>query len=49
MVHKDTGWRPASAGDAYGDYEIWEYDLGVPEVNAAGEPEPDHDELSDEE
>jgi len=35
MAHKDTGWRPDGAMDAYGGYEVWEYNLGPHEINDA--------------
>lgn len=33
MANKDTGWRPKGAMDAYGDYEVWEYNIGPHETN----------------
>jgi len=35
MAHKDSGWRPDGAMDAFGDYEVWEYNLGPHEINDA--------------
>jgi len=33
MAHKDSGWRPEGAMDAFGDYEVWEYNLGPHQIN----------------
>lgn len=33
MANKDSGWRPNGAMDAFGDYEIWEYNIGPHEIN----------------
>ena len=33
MAFKDSGWRPEGAMDAYGGYEIWEYERGPHEIN----------------
>ncbi|QKY19026.1 hypothetical protein B4589_001050 [Halolamina sp. CBA1230] len=33
MVNRDSGWRPDGAMDAFGGYEIWEYNVGPHEVN----------------
>lgn len=33
MAHKDTGWRPDGSMDAYGGYEVWEYNIGPHEMN----------------
>lgn len=35
MAHKDSGWRPDGAMDAFGDYEVWEYNLGPHQINPA--------------
>lgn len=33
MVNRDSGWRPKGAMDAFGDYEVWEYNVGPHELN----------------
>lgn len=33
MVNRDSGWRPDGAMDAFGGYEIWEYNVGPHEIN----------------
>ncbi|WP_053947772.1 hypothetical protein [Halolamina sediminis] len=33
MAFKDSGWRPEGAMDAFGDYEVWEYERGPHEIN----------------
>lgn len=33
MVNRDSGWRPKGAMDAFGGYEIWEYNVGPHEIN----------------
>ena len=33
MVKRDSGWRPDGAMDAFGDYEVWEYNVGPHELN----------------
>lgn len=50
MAHKDSGWRPDGAMDAFSYYEVWEYNLGPHEINE-GEVDGkiDFDEYQDEE
>jgi hypothetical protein len=33
MVNRDSGWRPKGAMDAFGGYEVWEYNVGPHEIN----------------
>ena len=33
MVNRDTGWRPKGAMEAYGGYEVWEYNVGPHQKN----------------
>lgn len=33
MVNRDSGWRPEGAMDAFGGYEVWEYNVGPHEIN----------------
>ena len=33
MVNRDSGWRPDGAMDAYGGYEVLEYNVGPHQIN----------------